>query len=275
MWLQRVLGFTRADPAPSRGARAPAPAGGPPAPERARWQPRGGVAREEQRQFVAASPKGHRARMRERLVERGADSLAPTELLEMLLYAAYAREDTRQLAQALVRRHGSVAAVIAASAQELLETPGVTAQAVTMLKLVEALVPQMLQAELRRQPILDNWDRLLDYLHVALSRERIEQFRVLFLDSRNRLIADEVQARGTVNQTPVFPREVARRALELHATAVVLVHNHPSGDPAPSQADIAVTAEVKAAVGALGIVLHDHVIVGNGAHASLAALKLM
>ncbi len=128
---------------------------------------------------------------------------------------------------------------------------------------------------MRKQPILDSWETLLRYLHVSLSRAKTEQFRVLFLDSRNRLIADEVQSRGTVNQTPIFPREIARRALELDATAVVLVHNHPSGDPTPSGADIAVTGEVKAAVGALGIVLHDHVIVGNGEHASLAALGLL
>ncbi len=272
MWLQRVLEFARRAHAPSGVSRAPDAA--PPA-AHARWQPRAAAAREDQRAFVPSAAKGHRARMRERLAERGAESLAPTELLEMLLYAAYAREDTRQLAQALVRRHGSVAGVIAAPARELLQTPGVTRQAVTILKLVEALVPQMLQAEVRKQPILDSWGTLLGYLHVSLSRAKTEQFRVLFLDSRNRLIADEVQARGTVNQTPVFPREIARRALELDATAVVLVHNHPSGDPTPSGADIAVTAEVKAAVGALGIVLHDHVIVGNGEHASLAALGLL
>jgi DNA repair protein RadC len=279
MWLQRVLEFARGAPAPSSEPRAVPPddSGTPNAQPRwqPRWQPRGGSAREEQRAFVPYAAKGQRARMRERLAERGAEGFAPTELLEMLLYAAYAREDTRHLAQTLVRRHGSVAAVIAAPAQELLQTPGVTQQAVTILKVVEALLPQMLQAEVRKQPLLDNWDKLLDYLHVSLARAKVEQFRVLFLDSRNRLIADEVQARGTVNQTPVFPREIARRALELDATAVVLVHNHPSGDPTPSQADIAVTAEVKAAVGALGIVLHDHVIVGNGAHASLAGLGLL
>lgn len=270
MWLQKVLEFARPSPPPPQDAR---PRDAAAAPERPRWQPRGGApSSAPRRDFAPSAARGHRSRMRERLLERGAQALTPTELLEMLLYSAYQREDTRGVAQALIRRHGSVAGVLAAPPADLLLTPGVTEQAVAAIKLVEAFVPQMLRAELQTQPLLDSWDLLLDYLHAAMAREKVEQFRVLFLDPRNRLVADEVQARGTVNYTPVFPREIARRALELNATAIVLVHNHPSGDPTPSQQDIEVTEEVKLAVGALGIVLHDHVIVGNGAHTSLASL---
>jgi DNA repair protein RadC len=135
---------------------------------------------------------------------------------------------------------------------------------VTALKLVQEAGVRMARAEVMDRPVLNNWDRLMDYLTTVLSREKVEQFRILFLDPRNRLIADEAQARGTVNHTPVYPREVVRRALELHATALILVHNHPSGDPTPSRADIEMTEEVRDAVSVLGVTLHDHVIVGNG-----------
>ena len=143
------------------------------------------------------------------------------------------------------------------------------------LKTVQAAALRLMRAELATQPLLDDRERLMQYLTAQLSRERVEQFRILFLDTRNRLLADEAQARGTVNHTPVYPREVAKRALELHATGVILVHNHPSGDPAPSRADVAMTREIHAALATVAVVLHDHVIIGNGACASFRQLGLL
>ena len=207
---------------------------------------------------------GHRERVRERLLTRGAEALADYEILEVLLFANYPRRDTKPVAKALIARFGSLAGVLAARPEELREVEDVGPGAAGTIKAAQAAALHMLRAEVREQPVLNNWERLAGYLHAALAREPIEQFRVLFLDTKNRLIADEAQAKGTVNHTPVYPREVVKRALELGATALILVHNHPSGDPTPSRADIEMTAEVKAAAAALGIVLHDHLIVGNG-----------
>lgn len=207
---------------------------------------------------------GHRKRLRERLLTRGAEALADYEILEALLFANYPQRDTKPVAKALIERFGSLAGVLAARPEELQEVENVGPGAAGTIKAAQAAALHMLRAEVRDQPVLNNWDRLAGYLHAVMAREPIEQFRVLFLDTKNRLIADEAQARGTVNHTPVYPREVVKRALELGATALILVHNHPSGDPTPSRADIEMTAEVKAAAVALGIVLHDHLIVGNG-----------
>jgi DNA repair protein RadC len=203
-------------------------------------------------------------RPRDRLLERGPDALADHELLEMLLGFAVKPDATGPLAKALMSRFGSFAGVLASPQQALLETRGLGPQGVAALKLVQAAALRLARAEVIDQPVLNNWDRLLDYLTAVLTREKVEQFRILFLDSKNRLIADEAQARGTVNHTPVYPREVVRRCLELHATALILVHNHPSGDPTPSRADIGMTAEIKAAAAVLGVVLHDHIVLGNG-----------
>lgn len=211
---------------------------------------------------------GHRDRLRERLLTRGAEALADYEILEILLFSNYPRKDTKPVAKALIARFGSLASVFAARPEELQEVEDVGPGAAGTIKAAQAAALHMLRAEVRAQPVLNNWDRLTDYLHAALAREPIEQFRVLFLDTKNRLIADEAQAKGTVNHTPVYPREVVKRALELGATALILVHNHPSGDPTPSRADIAMTAEVKAATEALGMLLHDHLIIGNGRHMS-------
>jgi DNA repair protein RadC len=202
--------------------------------------------------------------MREKLLTRGPDALADYELLEMLLYFAMPKGDTKPLAKALINRFGSFAGVLAAPQQTLLETRGLGPHSVAALKLVQAAAIRMSRAEVMERPVLNNWDRLIDYLHAVMAREKIEQFRVLFLDPKNRLIADEAQARGTVNHTPVYPREVVKRALELHATALILVHNHPSGDPTPSRADIEMTREIRQAAAVLSITLHDHLIVGNG-----------
>lgn len=214
--------------------------------------------------FATTGPQGHRARMRERLLSRGASTLADYELLEMLLFFAFKKGDTKPLAKGLINRYGSFARVLSAPVQALSETPGLGPHSVSALKLVQESAQRLVRAEVMDQPILNNWDRLMDYLTAMLAREKIEQFRILFLDPRNRLIADEAQARGTVNHTPVYPREVVKRALELHATAIILVHNHPSGDPTPSRADVEMTEEVRDAAAVLGVVLHDHVIIGNG-----------
>jgi DNA repair protein RadC len=218
--------------------------------------------------FASTGPQGHRGRMREKLLERGPGALADYELLEMLLFFAFKKGDTKPLAKALINRYGSFANVLTAPQQELLDTPGLGEHSVTAIKLVQDAALRLARAEVMEKPVLNNWDRLMDYLNAALAREKIEQFRILFLDSKNRLIADEAQARGTVNHTPVYPREVIKRALELHATALILVHNHPSGDPTPSRADIEMTGEIMAAGAVLSVVVHDHLIIGNGRHLS-------
>jgi DNA repair protein RadC len=207
--------------------------------------------------------EGHRRRLRERFLAAGPEALGDHEMLEIVLFAL-PRRDTKPLARALLARFGSYAAVIAAPIQDLRGVDGIGDAAVVALKSVQAAALRLLRADVLGQPVLSNWDRLMAYLGAELSRERVEQFRVLFLDNRNRLLADEAQQRGTVNHTPVYPREVAKRALELHATALILVHNHPSGDPTPSRDDIAMTQQIKAAAAALSIVLHDHIVVGNG-----------
>jgi DNA repair protein RadC len=211
---------------------------------------------------------GHRARMRTKLLNAGPDALLDHEMLEMLLFQALPRRDTKPIARALLARFGSFANAIAAPPRELQEVEGMGEAGTAALKTVHAAALRLMRAEVKDQPVLNNWDRLIGYLTAALAREAIEQFRVLFLDSKNRLIADEAQARGTVNHTPVYPREVVKRCLELQATAVILVHNHPSGDPTPSRADIEMTREVKSAAAVLGITVHDHLIMGNGRHLS-------
>jgi DNA repair protein RadC len=212
----------------------------------------------------ALSTSGHRARLRSRLLTAGDIALADHELIEMVLFLAVPRRDTKPVARALIGRFGSFAAAISASPTQLIEVPGLGDAGVAALKTVQAAAQRLTRSEVLYRPILSNWERLMEYLQSILAHEKIEQFRILFLDNRNRLLADEKQSQGTVNHTPVYPREVVKRALELHATAIILVHNHPSGDPSPSTEDIAMTKEIKRAATALSIVLHDHVIIGNG-----------
>ena len=207
---------------------------------------------------------GYRDRMRHKLLTIGPEALLDDELLDMVLSLALPRRDTKAIARRLLARFGSPAAVLSASPAELRRIEGLCEVGVGALKTVVAAALQLVRGEVINQPVLGNWDRLMDYLNAVLAREKIEQFRVLFLDKRNRLLADEAQGRGTVDHTPVYPREVVKRALELHATAIILVHNHPSGDPTPSREDIDMTREVKAAAAALDVVLHDHIVVGNG-----------
>lgn len=219
--------------------------------------------------------EGHRARLRTRLLKAGPESLADHEVLEMMLFLALPRRDTKPIARALVTRFGSYAQAITAPVAELLTVEGLGESGAAALKIVQAAALRLVKAEVIYRPVLNHWDRLIEYLTAVLARERIEQTRVLFLDHRNRLIADEVQSSGTVNHTPVYPRELVKRALEHHATAIILVHNHPSGDPTPSQEDIAMTREIKQAASTLSIVLHDHVIIGNGKWVSLKRLGLL
>jgi DNA repair protein RadC len=216
-----------------------------------------------------AGTDGHRARMRARLLAAGPEALADHEMLEMVLFLALPRGDTKPLARMLLTRFGSFAGAIAAPVTELSTIDGLGEAGVAALKLVQAAALRLLRSEVINRPVLANWDRLMAYLIASLARERVEQFRVLFLDTRNRLLADEAQGRGTVNHTPVYPREVVKRALELHATALILVHNHPSGDPTHSAPDIDMTREIRAAAEALSIVVHDHVIFGNDRWLSL------
>jgi DNA repair protein RadC len=211
-----------------------------------------------------AGAEGHRERMRARLLSAGPDSLADHELLEMVLFLALPRRDTKAIARELIARFGSFANAIAAPVHELAQVKYMGEAGPAALKTVQAAALRLARAEVMQRPVLSNWDRLMDYLTASLARERVEHVRVLFLDNRNHLIADEAQARGTVNHTPVYPREVVKRALELHATAIIIVHNHPSGDPTPSAEDVAMTREIRDAARPLSIVLHDHIIIGNG-----------
>jgi DNA repair protein RadC len=227
------------------------------------------------RPFLSTGPQGHRERMRTRVLTRGTEALADYELLEMLLFFAFKKGDTKPLAKALINRFGSFANVLAAPERTLLATPGLGPHSVSAIKVVQASALRLMRAEIVDRPVLGNWDRLIEYLTAAMAREKVEQVRVLFLDTRNRLIADEAQARGTVNHTPVYPREVVKRALELQATALILVHNHPSGDPTPSEEDVTMTREIVGAARSLGIVVHDHIIVGHGKCSSLRRLRLM
>ena len=220
-------------------------------------------------------PEGHRARLRQRLLQAGPTALADHEMLEMLLFLALPRRDTKPVARALLARFGSFAATIAAPAAALDSQPGLGQAGVAALKLAQAAALRLAQAEISARPLLDHWAALQSYLAARLSRETVEQVRVLFLDRRNHLLADEEMGRGSVDHAPVYPREVMRRALELQASALILVHNHPSGDPTPSAQDIAMTREIAEAARMLGVVLHDHLIVGRGVSASLRRLGLM
>ena len=218
---------------------------------------------------------GHRQRLRDRFLAGGAGALHDYELLELLLYQARPRGDMKPLAKTLLRRFGGFAGVVAASPRELAEVENVGEASIVALKTVQAAALLMARQELIDRPVIGSWQKLLDYCHAAMAHEKVEQFRLLFLDGRNALIADELQQRGTINHTPVYPREVVKRALELGAAAIIMLHNHPSGDPTPSQDDIAMTREVAAAADKLGIALHDHVIIGRNGHASLRGLGLL
>ena len=223
----------------------------------------------------AAGGEGHRQRMRQRLLKAGPDALADHEMLEMLLFIALPRRDTKLIARDLLTRFRSFGSAVAAPVSELMSVDGLGEAGAAALKLVQAAALRMMRHEVATQPVLSTWDRLTEYLTASMQHERIEQFRVLFLDGRNRLIADEVQGQGTINHAPAYPREVVRRCLELHATAVILAHNHPSGEPTPSREDVTLTKEIARAAAMMGITVHDHIIVGRGKWLSFRMEKLL
>ncbi len=218
---------------------------------------------------------GHRARMRQRLIDGGGDAFLAYELLEYLLALVTPRRDTKPLAKRLIGEFGTLSAVLAATPAELGRVDGLGDTGIAALKFVQAASVRALRDDVVGRPLLSSWQAVLDYLHADMAHGTIERFRVLFLDNRNVLIRSELMAEGTVNQTPVYVREVMKRALELQASAILLAHNHPSGDPQPSRDDIAITSQIAAAGKPLGITLHDHVIIGRQGHASFRALGLI
>jgi DNA repair protein RadC len=230
--------------------------------------------------FLAEAPisdhrAGHRKRLRERFRTGGTDAVAEYELLEMLLFAAIPRGDTKPLAKSLLARFGSFAEVINAPDVQLLEVDGVGERVIDELRLVRAAAQRLLRSEIMGRKVLGSWQTVIDYCRAAQGFDHKEQFRILFLDKRNQLIADEVQQQGTVDHTPVYVREVVKRALELSATAIILVHNHPSGDPTPSRADVDMTKQIIDAARPLGVTVHDHIIVGRTGHSSFRGLRLI
>jgi DNA repair protein RadC len=217
----------------------------------------------------------HRQRLRDRFLLAGGAALPDYELLELVLFRAIPRQDVKPLARLLLDTFGDFNRVISAAPARLQLVKGVGPAVVLELKLVEAAAQRLMRARVMQKPVLSSWDALLDHCHTTMAHRETEQFRVLYLDRKNVLIADEEQAKGTVDHVPVYPREIVKRALELNASALILVHNHPSGDPTPSEADIAMTAQVQDACAALGLTLHDHLIIGKERELSFRAQRLL
>ena len=217
---------------------------------------------------------GHRGRLRQRLLESGAESLPDYELLEMLLFVQDARRDVKPLAKALIDRFGGFPEVLSA-APDALRAAGLREPAVALLKSVREAALRLARAQLCERDVIGSWDRLIDYCNANVAYGQVEEFHLLFLDRKNALLAHERQQRGTVDHTPVYTREVVKRALELGASALILVHNHPSGDPTPSKADIQVTRDIVNAAKPLGLTIHDHLIIGRGRHTSLRDMGLL
>ncbi|MBO0902565.1 RadC family protein [Jiella sonneratiae] len=218
---------------------------------------------------------GHRDRLRARFAAAGDDALADYELLELILFRSIPRKDVKPIAKALIAHFGSLAEVLGAPTRRLTEVPGVKDAVALDIAVVAAVNRRGMRSAVRQREVLSSWAAVLDYCKAAMAHEGREQFRILFLDKKNALIADEVQGTGTVDHTPVYPREVMRRALELNATAIILVHNHPSGDPTPSRADIDMTKTIVETARPLGVAVHDHIIIGKNGHASLKGLRLI
>ena len=217
----------------------------------------------------------HRKRLRTRFMESGGLGVAEYELLELILFRAIGRQDVKPLARRLLDAFGDLARVVSAPPARLMQVHGVGEAVVTELKLMEAVAQRMARSRVIQRPVLSSWNALLDYCHTVMAHAEREHFRILFLDRKNVLVADEEQARGTVDHVPVYPREVVKRALELGASALILVHNHPSGDPTPSTADIDMTRQIVQACSVLGITLHDHLIIGKSREVSLRAERLI
>lgn len=219
--------------------------------------------------------RDHRARLRERFMIGGADALPDYEMLELILFRAIPRRDVKPLARALLDRFGDFNGVLSAPTARLSEVKGIGDAVITELRIVQAAAHRLARSRVLKRQVVSSWDALLDYCQTAMAHNDIEQFRILFLDRKNVLIADEAQARGTIDHVPVYPREVVKRALELNASALILVHNHPSGDPTPSEADIDMTQQIQIAADALGITLHDHLIIGKSRELSFQAEGLL
>ena len=218
---------------------------------------------------------GHRERLRDRFRDAGADALSDYELLEMVLFRALPRRDVKPLAKALITKFGSFAETVHAPETLLKEVSGLGDSAITEIKLIAATASRVAKGQVKQKTMLSSWSSVIDYCRASMAFADKEQFRILFLDKRNQLIADELQQVGTIDHTPVYPREVVKRVLELSATAIILVHNHPSGDPTPSTAHIQMTKSIMAISSPLGIAVHDHIIVGKNGHARLKGLRLM
>jgi DNA repair protein RadC len=219
---------------------------------------------------------GHRERARQRFLQVGEQALQDYELLELVLQLILPRRDTKELAKELLARFGTFSGVFSASPEKLTQIPGFGETSAANLKIIQAAAQRFARDRVDRdQPILSSWTELIDYCRSTMAFEDKEQFRILFLDKKNKLIADEVQQRGTVDHTPVYPREVIKRTLEHSATAIILVHNHPSGDPSPSSADVQMTKQIVEIAKPLGIAVHDHIIIGKAGHASLRGLRLL
>lgn len=218
---------------------------------------------------------GHRERLRERFRTAGADALSDYELLELVLFRALPRRDVKPLAKTLIGKFGSFAEVVHAPESRLKEVSGLGESAITEIKLIAATANRVAKGRVKQRTVLSSWSAVIEYCRSAMAFADKEQFRILFLDKKNQLIADEVQQVGTVDHTPVYPREVLKRALELSASAIVLVHNHPSGDPTPSGADIQMTKAIIDIARPLGIAVHDHIVVGKNGHASMKGLRLI
>ncbi len=219
--------------------------------------------------------KGHRERLRARFRKAGLDGVQDYELLELLLFRSIPRKDVKPLAKQLIDKFGGFAQVIAAPISHLTEIKGISENVAYDLKLVQTAAIKLTQHRVMNKPIITSWSDLLSYCRAAMADEKTELFRIIFLDTKNIVIADEVQQRGTVDHTPVYPREVVKRALELGASSIIIVHNHPSGDPTPSRADIEMTLQIKKAANALNIKLHDHLIIGKNSETSFKSLDLI
>ena len=218
---------------------------------------------------------GHRERLRRRFVDTQGEGFADYELLELLLTLAIPRRDVKPLAKALIKRFGTFSATVSASADDLRGVEGIGESSVAALLVARVSALRLMRQQVMDRPILNSWPRLQEYLTADMAHRGIEHFRVLFLDRRNHLIADDVQQSGTVDHTPAYPREIVKRALEVGATAIILVHNHPSGDSTPSRADIETTKEIVRATAPVGITVHDHLIVSRGDTASFKTLGLL
>jgi DNA repair protein RadC len=224
---------------------------------------------------IEADGAGHRSRLRGRLLEKGGDALLDHELVEYLLALAIPRRDTKPLAKQLIAHYGSFAALLSADAVNIARQPGMGETSTAALKIVQAAALRMLSEPVREMPVLASWQALLDYLRADMAHLTTERVRVLYLNSKNQLVRDEIAGEGSIDQAPIYVREVIRRAIDLGAAAIILVHNHPSGDSAPSRQDITLTREIMEAGKRLGIVVHDHIIVGKDGFSSMRSAGLL